>query len=108
MGLISRVSSRTYRFVHFLKLKSSSTMADEEKKTVDDMGELDLGEKKKKKKERKEKKDKKEKSPAHEDAGADLELDLKKKKKKKTKETTDDADVVGDLDYLRRKRKRPR
>jgi len=81
-------------------------MADEEKKIVDDLGELDLGEKKKKKKDKKEKKEKKEKSPALDDAGGELELDLKKKKKKKKTEDKKEEDVVGDLDLTKKKKKK--
>merc|ERR1711879_68599 len=89
-------------FYIFLSKKFIFIMADEEQKIVDDIGELDLGEKKKKKKEKKENK---EKSP---DVSPEVDLDLKKKKKKKEKsaEKEEAGDAVGDLDLTKKKKKK--
>merc|ERR1711981_871644 len=82
MGLISRVSSRTYR-----------NMSDEEVKQINTgVGDLDLAEKKKKKK-----------KPKAEDDGADLDLDLASKKKKKKKTKGDEPEL--DLGEKKKKKK---
>lgn len=77
-------------------------MADDDKKVIDEIADLDLGDKKKKKKEKKEKKEKK---PAADDnetaASPELELDVKKKKKKKEKTDVE----LGDLDLGKKKKK---
>lgn len=78
-------------------------MADDDKKVIDEMADLDLGDKKKKKKEKKEKKEKKPAAGDNETAASpDLDLDLKKKKKKKDK--TDGE--LGDLDLGTKKKKK--